>query len=61
MGGIFGAPKIPKPPRPVPPVTEAQADQAGDAAMKEQRRKSGFEQAFTGNLTPKTPKKMTLG
>ena len=52
--------KPPKPPAP-PPVPQ-EAPQTGDQAIEKQRRKSGFEKTvMTGELTPNTGKKTTLG
>ena len=58
-------PKPVKPP-PLPPPEaipdQAQADVAGDDAKKKIRKQQGFQrQMFTGNLTPNTGKRTTLG
>jgi hypothetical protein len=45
----------PKPPPALAPLDTRQADAAGENAMIEQRRKKGFESAFTGG------RKTTLG
>jgi hypothetical protein len=62
MGGVFGKQKIPKAPIAEPLPTEQQTEQAGEAEMRKQRRRSGFEKTFlTGSLTPNTGLRTTLG
>ena len=64
MGGLFDKPKeITPPPVPDPPPVPVVSDEAEEFAIKEQRKKSGFQDTFlTGNLTPKsTGKKKLLG
>jgi hypothetical protein len=65
MSGLLGdtpeaikAPAVPEPP-PVPVVQ----DEAEEFALREEKKKSGFQSTFlTGNLTPKsTGKKSLLG
>lgn len=63
MGGLFGGkPKeIKAPPVPPPPAIPVVQDEAAEFAVKEQARKSGFQQTFlTGNLTPKPTGKKKL-
>ena len=63
MSGLLGggpeeikAPKVPDP-APIPVVD----DSAADFALKEEKKKSGFQSTFlTGNLTPKSTGKKTL-
>ena len=64
MGGLFGAEPEPvkPPPVPEPPPVPTVSDEAGETAIKEQKRKSGVSKTFlTGQLTPKTTKKTVLG
>ena len=68
MGGVFSKPKAkvvkppPPPPLPAPVATQEVATQAGEAAVKRARRRSGFQKTIlTGALAPKTGKKTTLG
>ena len=66
MGGLLGGSKpkeVKAPPVPPPPPIPVVSDEAEEFAIKEQRKRSGFEQTFlTGSLTPKpTGKKRTLG
>lgn len=55
MGNIFKPPKPPKPPS--TPAMPSIKPQAEEVAIRQQRRKSGFEQTFMGA----TGKKTTLG
>ncbi len=64
MGGLFDKPKVVKtPPVPPPPPIPVVQDEAAEFEVKEQARRSGFQQTFlTGNLIPKsTGKKRFLG
>ena len=65
MSGLFGGePKIiTPPPVPDPPPVPVVSDEAEEFAIREQRKKSGFQDTFlTGSLTPKpTTKKKLLG
>ncbi len=62
MGGIFSksSPKLPPVPDPEP-IPEV-ADETGDVARRLAKARSAFSQTIlTGNLTPFTGKKSTLG
>jgi len=62
MSPLFGKQKPPEAQKPQPLPAPEQIDQAGEAEMRRQRRKAGFESTFlTGNLVPKTNKKTVLG
>ena len=64
MSGLFDSPEEVKPPPvPDPPPVPVVEDEAEEFALKEERKKSGFQSTFlTGNLTPKsTGKKSLLG
>ena len=60
MGGLLGGGKTVTPP-PVPeppPVPTVQEEKVEETAIKEQRKRMGFERTFlTGSLTPKSTKK----
>ena len=63
MGGLFSKPKAPPlPDVPPPPALPDDTDEAGDAAARRLRRRSGFQKTIlTGSLTPETGKKNLLG
>lgn len=54
--------KIEPPPAPEPAPTIETTEQAGDAAVTQQRKRRGFQKTLlTGALTPTTGKKTVLG
>ncbi len=63
MGGVFSKPKVVKPPPPpAPAAIPGKTPAPGDMAIRRARRAGGFRKTqLTGNLSPKTGKKTTLG
>lgn len=60
MGKSVPKPKPAPPPSPAPTVMETQP--AEESAVKQQRRRTGYQKSIlTGALTPSTGKKTVLG
>lgn len=63
MGGVFSKPKKPKPP-PIPsaPALPEVGPEVSESAVRQARRRGGFEKTIiTGELEPKKKKRTVLG